>query len=315
MAKNGLLTAWRRRRSDCAGIHVSAHGMAVVRLSAQSPHKVHSWQLHAGDDAAAALATAVKQLHLRRADCTLTLAFGHYQLLQVEKPNVAEPELLPALRWRVRDMLGFALEEAVVDAFEVPGIESRGKPPSMYVVAARRGDLAGRVESLRDAGLRPRCINVGEMALRRLVALAASEQESIAVLCLGRGTGCLCIVREQTVFVSRKIELDAAEVRALDQGQLADEGRERLFERLALEIQRTLDYFDSTYQRPPVRRLLLLPDVDGLQDLPESLRRNLGVDAAELDLAGLFGIEALQRPGHAATLALAAAGAIDAGAP
>ena len=48
--------------------------------------------------------------------------------------------------------------------------------------------------------------------------------------------------------------------------------------RIALELQRTLDYFDRTHQRPPPRRLLLRAGVEGLDGLGASLRNSLGLE-------------------------------------
>ena len=87
--------------------------------------------------------------------------------------------------------------------------------------------------------------------------------------------GTMLALREQALFVSRRFEFDAEDQRALRDPHAG--GIERLHERIALELQRTLDYFDRTHQRPPPRRLLLA-GLEGLEGLGASLRNSLGLD-------------------------------------
>jgi MSHA biogenesis protein MshI len=181
-----------------------------------------------------------------------------------------------ALRWKVRDLIGFPVEDAVMDAFEVPGLDSRGRPPTLYLAVARKDELRPRIAAIDAAGLHLQRIGIADLAWAEAVRQLAPGDESQAALVLDARGGTMLALRERTLFVSRRFEFDGDDQRALRDPQSGL--GERLFERIALELQRTLDYFDRTHQRPPPRRLLLLGSLDGVDGLADSLKRMLGLD-------------------------------------
>lgn len=315
MAVGRILSAFTRRRSsDAVGLYLTPKSVVLAQLAYGTGDAVHLKVLNnrplpsAGD--ITTLRTAVKEARLGNADCVLTLDASSYSLLQVEKPNVPQAELLAAVRWRIRDLIAFPLEDAVVDAFEVPGLENRGRPPSLYVAAARKSELKPLVDTITAVGLRLSRINIAELAMRNLAARLAGNEESVAVLSLGERSGVLVVLRDRALYVTRRLDLDANDAAALGGGEAGASGRRRLFDRIALEVQRTLDFFDSTFQKSPVRKIFVLVAAPGLEELPQALRDNLGVASSFADLGGALNATAIAiDAGHFAT-ALAAAGAM-----
>jgi MSHA biogenesis protein MshI len=163
-----------------------------------------------------------------------------------------------------------------MDAFEVPGLDSRGRPPTLYLAVARKDELRPRIAQIEAAGLQLSSIGISDLAWAEAVRTLSPGDDSQAALVIDARGGTMLAMRENTLFVARRFEFDGDDQRVLREPQA---GRtERLFERIALELQRTLDYFDRTHQRPPPRRLLLLAGLEGLDGLGESLRNSLGLD-------------------------------------
>jgi MSHA biogenesis protein MshI len=67
-----------------------------------------------------ALADIIQKNTLGRAPLSAVVDSGSYQLVQLEAPNVEPQEWRAAIRWRLRDVIDFPLEEATVDVFEIP---------------------------------------------------------------------------------------------------------------------------------------------------------------------------------------------------
>ncbi len=208
--------------------------------------------------------------------CEWVLDAGRYSLLQVDRPNVPRAEWIPALRWKVRDLIGFPVEDAVMDAFEVPVLDGRGRPPTLYLAVAQKDALRPLIAVIEAAGLSLSRIGIADLAWAAAVRELDPGDDSQAALALDARGGTMLALRERSLFVARRFEFDAEDQRALRDPQGAR--NERLFERIALELQRTLDYFDRTHQRPPPRRLLILAGIDGLDGLAEALRNTLGLD-------------------------------------
>jgi MSHA biogenesis protein MshI len=253
------------------------------------------------DDGARVLAEIVAELGAAGAACDWLLEPGGSQLLQVERPNVPEAEWPAALRWKLRDMLDYPVDEAVVDAFEVPGLESRGRPPSVYAAAARKAALAPRIADIAAAGLQLRAIGISELAWTRAAAAVQPGEEGLAVLALEPQRGCLLVTRGDTLYVPRPFELDAADVLALPDPN--SPRRQRVYERVALDVQRTLDYYDRSFQRAPVRRVLIFGGVTGVDGLPAMLRDTLGLEAVVAEPAATFPALAVLTPPQQARVA------------
>lgn len=229
-----------------------------------------------GVDALQSLPSLVLEAGAQGMACEWVLDPGSYSLLQVEKPPVPPAEWVQALRWKVRDLIGFPVEDAVMDAFEVPGLDSRGRPPTLYLAVARKDELRPSIAAIEAAGLSMARIGIADLSWADVVRQLSPGDESQVALAIDARGGSMLTLRDSTLFVARRFEFDAEEQRILREPQ---PGRaERMFERIALELQRTLDYFDRTHQRPPPRRLLLIVGVDGLDGLGDALRGMLGLE-------------------------------------
>ena len=206
-----------------------------------------------GADLAADLRQLKKDAALSRRRCVATLAQGDFQTFLMEAPDVPRHELAEAVRWRAKDLLGMPLERAVVDAILLPqtsSLESRAR--QALVVCADR-ELVERVaKPLRDAGLLLAAIDIPELAQRNLAALCEDENRGLAFLTLGKGGGLLTLTWGGELFASRRMEegsslwLDAEPA-----------GRDAAFDRITLELQRSLDYFDRQFSFISISRLVL----------------------------------------------------------
>lgn len=268
----------RRRSTGRAVLSLSADRLALVARGAHASDAVAAERV-ANGDAGVALQALVRDLGAAGMSCEWILEPGAYSLLQVERPAVPPAEWVQALRWKVRDLIGYPVDEAVMDAFEVPGLESRGRPPSLYLAVARKDDLRPQIARIEAAGLQLSRIGIADLAWADVVRRLSPGDDSQAALALDSRGGSMLALRDDRLFVVRRFEFDADEQRALRDP--AGGRSEALFERIALELQRTLDYFDRTHQRPPPRRLLLLAGVPGLAGLGESLRRLLGLEVQD----------------------------------
>ncbi|MEZ4484279.1 MAG: pilus assembly protein PilM [Syntrophotaleaceae bacterium] len=99
------------------------------------------------------------------------LAPDFYQLLQIAPPEVPNDELRDAVRWQIRDLIDFPLEEAVVDVFQVPRDVQREGARTAYVVVARQSLLRKKVALLKNAKLKVQAIDIPELVLRNIVNL------------------------------------------------------------------------------------------------------------------------------------------------
>jgi MSHA biogenesis protein MshI len=234
-----------------------------------------------------------KELGFDRYQCSTLLAPGDYQMLLVEAPNVPHAELKTAIRWRIKDLLDYRVDDATVDVLEVPRNPAGGeRGHSMYAVTARNDVIQACIGRFEAAHIPLTVIDIEETAQRNVAALFERDERGLALLHLGDEQGLLTINYKQELVLARRIE---AGMRAL----LAesDAAREEQLQRVLLELQRTFDHFDRQFAYVPVAKLMLAP---GPADsgLLEYLAANLDipVERVHLSSAIAFGARAELEP-------------------
>lgn|SRR5690606_25684457 len=233
----------------------------------------------------AEIAQLARSLHLDRNLCVTTLDLGAYSLLFVEAPDVPPSELRAAIRWRVKDLIDFHIDDAVIDVFEVPNQRLTGRNAMMYAVVARSSVVRERVALLTGAGLHLEVIDIPELALRNIASLLPEDIAGVALLYLGRRSGLITVTRQGTLYLSRRIELGWESL-----GSSTGEAQPRL-DRIVVEVQRSLDYYESHFSQPSIGSVVVAPLPEPLQGVPEYLGAQLGVAVRGMDLNALIDVE------------------------
>ncbi|MCL1075310.1 MSHA biogenesis protein MshI [Shewanella dokdonensis] len=183
----------------------------------------------------------------------LVLCPTFYQLVTADKPAVAAEEVAQALLWSVKDMVAMPPQNIHLDYFE----SSLTNSNKLQVVITDKAVLSAIAQSADAAGMRFAGISVEELMPTNLFA-----DESHARLVISHVPAedvLLTVVRAGELCMHRRIrgfrELDNVDADALHLG-VADN--------LSLEIQRSMDFFESQLRQPPVAAIDLL--VQGATD-------------------------------------------------
>jgi MSHA biogenesis protein MshI len=223
-----------------------------------------------------------RSFSLQRFACTTAADRGAYQIVQMNAPVVAADEMNAALRWGVKDSLDFPVDDAVIDSFAVPADGTPpGRPRLVLAVAARRERIAARVQAFQRAGIPLKVVDVAEAAQRNLAALFEQTDRALAFLSFDAHGGLLTFTRNGELYALRHI--DATPLAA----DAAASTGESVYERIALELQRSLDNFDRQFSQLPLQRVVVAP-FDGAAELIAYLRDNLAPPIEAADLARVF---------------------------
>jgi len=225
---------------------------------------------------------AIQQLGAENAGVNLVLPPEGYQIFLVEAPDVSDAEMIDALRWRVKDLLQYSVEDAQLDYVSLPEDAFRGRGRMMYVIAAKCELIQGWLNWLGQMALEPAVIDVPETALLNITAPLCDEEAGTAVLYLSSPSSVLNLMSGQAMYLTRQLALD---VQQSEEIQAAQTGN------VVLDLQRSLDYYESQIGKPPCVRVLLLPMQVGETALITDLRYNLGLDIHSLDLADVVNAE------------------------
>ncbi|MFC3851934.1 hypothetical protein ACFOSD_03495 [Salinispirillum marinum] len=251
-----------------------ASGSLKQRYTLQALHQhvapAHDWR---------ALQAMAVELGLTDADWHWVLPPEQYQIRLLDVPNVPEEEMKDALAFRVRDMISMPLEEAVVDTCLLPADAFKGRERKAFAIVAHREPVERLVQQFGRAGLRLASIDVADMALRNLLVLAAQSSSS-ALLRMRENDSTLNMVYETDLCLNRALSqgtrmFDVDEPATQGLSLVGDDDLER--EALALELQRSLDYFDNQLGLGSVRELFVVPDSELDPALYTYLSQRFGV--------------------------------------
>lgn len=277
-----MLTQWLRKKDSdlntAVCIEPGGVSFAEVRWVQGRPRLIAcDFQPTLASDANAALQQVAKQAGAR--DCATVMSLGSYSLLLIEAPEVPAPELRAAVRWRIRDLIDFHIDDAVLDVFDAPASGARGQT-HLYVVVSRNSEVKALADRLQDAGIRLGVIDIPELALRNIAARLPEDEQGVALLYFGEQRGVIALCRNQTLYLARTLDVGRERLREA----LADGHTEALFDSLALEVQRSLDYYDRHFQQAPISQLVIAPLGEPLPGLVDSLRSNIGLNVRLLEL-------------------------------
>ncbi len=219
--------------------------------------------------------TVSNKYQLKKARCSYILDFDDYQLLQVEKPNVPLSELKQAASWKVKDMIDYPVEQATIDVIDIPPDSANAKRQQyIFAISAKNQQLGELSSQLVQGGVNIEAIDVRVMAQRNIASLLEEENRGLAMLSFNHSGGLLTFTSGGELYHARRIEIDG-------------ERNKTAFETITLELQRSLDHFDSQFPYITINKLVLSPFE--LRDaFCEHLRNYISMPVVTFELNDIF---------------------------
>ena len=223
-----------------------------------------------------------RDLQASQFEVSTLLGSREYQMLAVEAPNVQPDELKAAVRWRLKDMLDFHVDDATIDVLDIPADKNAAvRAQSMFAVAARNSVIETRQALFAGAKVDLSVIDIAETAQRNISALFEPEGRGLAMLSFNADGGLLTVTYGGELYLSRRIDVGIDLIREPDA-----ERRNQSFDKVTLELQRSLDHFDRQFHYVTVAKLLLAPLPTPA--LLEYLSSNLYMAVDSLDLSSVL---------------------------
>lgn len=224
-----------------------------------------------------------KEHDLDRYNASFLLNAGEYQMLVVDAPSVPAAEMRTAVRWRIKDMLDFSVDDATVDVLDIPADKNaQSRKRSLYAVAARNEVIRKRMADFDSAGLPVSVIDIPELAQRNIASLLEDKERGMALLSFDENGGLLTFTFDGELYSSRHIDIPLSQ---LDQAD--SEQRQRHFDRITLELQRSMDSFERQFSFIAISKLVLAP-LPPAVNLEAYLASNLYLPVSTLNLDEIF---------------------------
>ncbi|MFQ3248445.1 MAG: MSHA biogenesis protein MshI [Glaciecola sp.] len=271
-----LIKSKLKGKSSYFSIGIAFSGESVMLCALQKQGDELQWVLDASfshSNWQEQLTEYVRSHKLANTDCYVSLTSHWYQLLQIEQPNVPEEEVYAALGWPLKDLLPPNVEY-VYDYLNPPA-QAAGQA-KLSVVAIPHKDIERISQGIYEADLTLKSISVEETAT---VELTPSSEDAIMSLVQEHGEEIvLNIVKNNKLYFTRRLKgfenLGSYSESELSMG---------ITESLCVQIQRSMDYFESQLRQSPVRKVLLKLDTALADQLAAQIQENMGLPVSPFE--------------------------------
>jgi MSHA biogenesis protein MshI len=302
----------KQRGQGINALVLSEEGIAhacIIRNTGQPPtlQSLHYSAIDNKAETSDLLKQFVQQNGLDNFPIVTTLLTADSNLVMLEKPEVTKDELRQAVRWKIKESVSFDINNAIVDVFEIPGQKERGRTPLVYVTAADKDFLKQQIQRLEEQNLEIESIDIAELVMRNIAALLPEDQQGIALLKLDATQGLMTLTQDSSLYLARNIEVgynslatittssilgeNAEEENglALEEGMSPDQ--QRSLDAIVLEVQRSLDYYESHFAKPAINSLVIAPIPYEIPGMIKYLAAALGLQVRLLDLNAVLDMQ------------------------
>jgi len=278
--------AWFSKKKEHPGWMVISTDTDAIRLAhverpAQGKPRVHRWGIVAQTQAdGAELQQAAKEHELGHYRCATLLHPAEYQLLMVDAPSVPREELKAAIRWRIKDLLDYHIDDATMDVLDIPvDKDAAGKSHYMYAVAAKNEIVKAQIAQFERANVVLQVIDIPETAQRNIAQLYETANRGVGMLTFDAAGGLFTLSFEGELYLARRLDISWSQLVGAPDSQ-----RQAYFDRIGVEMQRSLDHFERQYRDITLSELLLGPMPEDI-GLLTFLSSQLYLPLRQIDLA------------------------------
>lgn len=217
----------------------------------------------------------VVENNFQNIDTIVVLIDDSYRLIQLDKPAVEDSEIVQASRWLMKDLIDFPLDDAALDVFYAPP-RSNGQQ-KVNIVAIRQTILEDIANLVNDAGLVLVQIDISELAIHQLLLKTPEIEKGVCML-YGAGKSARILVScEGELYLDRKISFDFSVLTQSEPDSAA-------IEKLALEIQRSIDFYQSQFGKQTPIKIYIDPAFQNSSSLFGTLSQSMAIPTEVFDI-------------------------------
>jgi MSHA biogenesis protein MshI len=218
------------------------------------------------------LLNLMTKFDLADTDFNWVLHPNDYRLLLVDAPNVPINEQRAAVRWQVRDLIDFPIEEVVVEVFNLPeGFDEYRK--KVYAVVAHSTFLQEIVALFKSCKINLLAIDIREFALRNLLTAYTNQIMAQVVLDFSSEYCLLMIVRDNCIDLVRRISVGLKALEKED-GILS----------FIFELKRSFDYYETELKQTLPEKIFFTPVLPADKNIIDAIVARLPMPSEHLDL-------------------------------
>jgi len=287
---DNLMFALKKDKLIQTAVCVNDRGYSFVTLKDNKTvmlHYHHQFTDKTKKQLARQLANDIERLNLIGERCRLILLPNQYQLLSMDAADVPDDELAKALKWRLKGLVDYPLNDLAVDAFLVPPHGPAGQRKKAFVAATSLSALNKSIALFESAYVDIVEVGIAELALRNICSTIPTQQKNPIIVISLEGEVCqLHLLYQGKLYLARVLPLTQ---------KMANDNTFQA-QNMVLEVQRSIDYCLSELKISEPREIILTPSFYQATALLEHLRETLNKEIKLLDLCDHFSMDSALSP-------------------
>lgn len=254
---SGLLSSKKNIISSTVGVSVSAKELHIAAISHSDSGYVLSSVTSVPFDNRQPfekqVCNALRDFEKEGCRVSVVLSQDMYHMVQVEKPDLPDEDITTALPWTLGELVPFDSDNMVLDYIDYP-VQTRTGAKKIDVFAAEKSPLSALVQSMEKAkNVKLTHIHAKEVLVTEMVP--DDDYARLLIIQEPNSEPFLMIVRSRAIWLSRRLRGFVNKANAQqDLAQLSD--------MLGLEIQRSMDFYESQLKQPPLKEILFRTQFD-----------------------------------------------------
>ncbi|BCE01134.1 hypothetical protein [Marinicellulosiphila megalodicopiae] len=275
-------------RMICFEIKQEGIAMAMVEIKRNEPAIIHAnaW-IETKKFTVQEVQKVIAEYNLKDWPVSILLPEEQYQIRLVEVPDVDEDDVVDAIKLKANDFISYQIDDAFVDVLPMPEKAFHGRRKMAFVVIAEAEPVMATIDIIKQTGLSVHSVDIADQALRNLSSYCNKHHNS-GLLLISWQHSQINLCHDHNLVVNRKIDIGSLGLLAEDQpveNQLSDKIQH---DSLVLEIQRSMDYFESQLGLGVINEISIL----SLMELPNSiynfLNDNFNANIHYVDIDDVF---------------------------
>ena len=254
---SSLFTSKKNNTTLTVGVSVSATELHITAINFGDSGYVLSSVASVPFDNRQPLETQLSDV-LRDFDketCRVSVVLSQemYHMVQVDKPELPEEDITTALPWTLGELVPFDSSNIVLDYIDYP-VQTRSGGKKIDVFAADKSSLSALVQRLS----KKKEVKLTHIHAKEVLATEMVPDDDYARLLIIQEPDSepfLMIVRSRAIWLSRRL-------RGFVKKSAGQEDLVQLSDMLGLEIQRSMDFYESQLKQPPLKEILFRTQFD-----------------------------------------------------
>lgn len=275
---------------EFAGISIHQDCVRIVKIKQLETGfeclKNEEYPIEAPNKLSSLLSIIIDDFELANVRTGIVINNNKTESAQIELSELPVADISASLPWQIKELVSIPPQDMICDYIEM-NIQPLGQTAKAQVMATSRAYLDTIIEPFHKNNAEILAITTEQFVLARM---QTTEDAAQLLFVQHKGSDAiLLILKNQQICFARKIRGTDTVINMSPELVLAGGS-----DNIAIEIQRSIDYYESQLKQPPIKNVLVAIAGNNEAVIVEALNSALPVKTLQLPLAQLDGESALE---------------------